>query len=156
MDCKSAEEIILTDYIDGKAAPQILREVEAHIASCGHCSEIAARLKSVNAAFREAKHIEPPARVWESIRSEINKNTEQVVLSPGFFESVRIFFARLKPAIVVTATAAILLIVLTVGRFTPQKGVTIIQDDIISLVTLYENGAGAEYDFGTPAENYFL
>jgi anti-sigma factor RsiW len=156
MDCKKAEDIILTDYIDAKVTPQVLKEVEAHLASCSRCSALAARLKSVSAALRQAERIEPSAEVWEKIRSEIGEKTPQVVFSPGFFEPIRIFFTRLKPAMVITATAAVILVVLTVARIAPHKGIKTIQDDMISLVTLYENGTSTGCDFGTSVENYFL
>lgn len=156
MNCKSAEEIILTDYIDGKSAPQTLREVEAHIASCGRCSEIVARLKSVGGAFRTVPRMEAPLAVWERIRSEIGEKSAQVTFLPGFFEPVRIFLARLRPALVITATAAIIFVVLTMARLMPQKGTSAIQDDIVSMAASYEIGNGTEYDFGTPEETYFL
>ena len=159
MDCKEMEEIILTDYIDGKIAGQALRSVEAHLASCIRCRGLASELASIRAPFRKTERMEPPSEVWERIRAEVSRKPIDSVFAQDTFQSIRLFFARLRPAIVVMTAAALILAVLTVARLMPQKGMRTPPasgDDILSLVTSDENENGALYDFGTPAENYFL
>ena len=90
MDCKKMEEIILTDYIDGKITGARLKDVEAHLALCSRCRALASELALVNAEFRKAKHMEPPAEVWEKIRAEVSAGPARAMgfSAAGFFESV--------------------------------------------------------------------
>ncbi len=157
MDCKKMEEVILTDYIDGKVTGMRLKDVEAHLASCTRCRSLASELASVSAEFRNTKRMEPPSEVWERIRAEVNREPAVAgdVYTPGFFESMRLLAVRIRPAIVVATAAAFILAVLTVTRLMPQKELTS-QDEIMSLVTMDESGNGGDYNFGTPEENYFL
>lgn len=157
MDCKKMEEIILTDYMDGKITGAMLKDVEAHLASCSRCRALYTELAPIGAEIRKAKRMEPPDRVWEKIRAEVSMAPGKAwALSPDkFFESVRMMIAHLKAAIVVATAAALILAVLTVAHLMPQRG-AIDQEEIISLITMDENGNGTNYDFGTPEEAYFL
>lgn len=157
MDCKKIEEVILTDYIDGKVTGTRLKDIEAHLASCTRCRSLASSLAAVSAELQKTKRMEPPSEVWEKIRAEVDRGPAVAgdAYMHDFFESMRLLAARIRPAIVVTTAAALILAVLTVARLMPQRSLAS-QDEIMSLVTLDESGNGGDYNFGTPEESYFL
>ena len=154
MDCKKMEELVLTDYIDGVLKdPGILKEVEAHLASCGQCRGLMEEIRSVSAAFKEAKRPEPSPIIWQRIREKISAaGTEK--------ERLRLYFPRLKsPAIAFAAAVALILIILTASRIMPFRATAVTPDEtgeILSMAGVSENGNGEGYDFGTPIERYFL
>ena len=63
MDCKKTEEIILTDYVDGRLEGRSLEDLEAHLASCNNCRAFASEAGGLSAEFRKAGHMTPPAGV---------------------------------------------------------------------------------------------
>lgn len=157
MDCKRIEELIFTDYIDGTLAPAALKEVEAHLALCAGCRKLASELVSASRTIRSAGKMTPPPIVWERIRRDITAppRRSETLSFDNLFGPAQAFFARFRPAIVAVTAAALILTVLTVARLMPQRGVSV-QDEIMSMMILDENGSSSSYDFGTPEENYFL
>jgi len=158
MDCKKAEELIFTDYIDAKLAGPALKDIEAHLSSCSRCHELASELASMRKTFGAVGPKEAPPEVWQKIRDELALHLNEVN-GAGFVPPVPAWFVRLRPALVAAAAAAVIFAVLMIGRLMPYNagpGLPAIEEDIISLAALDENGNGANYDFGTPAENYFL
>lgn len=158
MDCNKMEEIIFTDYIDGRLAGQALKDAQDHLASCSRCRDLASELASIGAEFKKSGHEEPPARLWERILSEINRPPPAAVFARDIFRSARLVFTRFRPAIAVCAAAALIFIVLWAGRIGTHTGTANLQigeDEILSMVVFDENGT-TDYGFGTPEENYFL
>ncbi len=158
MDCNKMEEIILTDYIDGRLTGRAFKDVEAHIASCKPCRGLISELKSVSAEFKKSGREDPPSEVWERIRSEVDRAPATALFAQDFFRSTRLIFARLRPAIAVTAAVALIFVVLMAGRLMPYRGTVnapVGEEEILSMAALEENGV-TDYDFGTPEENYFL
>jgi len=149
MDCKKTEEVIFTDYIDGKLEGGALREAEGHLASCAKCRGLAQELASIGASMRDAPREEPPARIWEKIRTAITVPER---------EPARAFFTRARPAFAFAALAAAVLAVFIAVRpmFLKQVSPAEEQYDILSLSVSDANGNGTNYDMGTPAEEYFL
>ena len=149
MDCRKMREIILTDYTDKKLSGHALTEVEAHLASCTQCRELASGVVSLENTLRSARRISPPPELWERIRAEFSRENSGAALARKFFESIRLLTLRFRPAIVAVACAIIIFAVLAVARLTPQKG-----SETESLVSMGENGSNADYDFGTPEESF--
>ncbi len=155
MDCKKMEELIFTDYADGKITGQAFKDVEAHLASCHRCRALASELASIGRTFKAVKPMEAPTGVWEKIRSDITREPAGTVFARDLIFTARSFLARLRPVVVMVTAAVLILVAVTVVRLMPQK-ITTRGEDILSIVALEETGNGAEYDFGTPAESYFL
>lgn len=153
MDCKKIEEIILTDYMDGRLDSRELKAVEAHLASCGRCRELASEAAGIGKELRLAEELTPSPAVWQRIRAAISGEPARAMPAQNFFQSLRLSFARLRPAIVVASAVAVILAVLITARLMPPGG-SLGQEEIMSLVSIEENGAG--YDLGTPVESYFL
>ena len=89
------------------------------------------------------------------VRAEVTREPSGAVFARNFLDSARSVFVRLRPAIAVATVAAMILIVLTVAWFMPQRGIGT-TDEIVTLTMLDEGSNGTDYDLGTPAENYFL
>lgn len=158
MDCDKMRDIILTDYIDGRLTGQALQDVEAHLASCAGCRGLASELVSVGAELGKSRHQKPSSEVWERIRSEVNRPPVGVFSAPDLLRSARSVFARLRPAITVAAAAALILVVLIAGHVIPYNTAAkapVGEEEILSMAAMDEHG-GADYDFGTPEEDYFL
>jgi len=149
MDCKKMEEIILTDYIDGKLEGAVLKEAEGHIASCAGCRGLVREFKAVAASLHNAPREEPPDLVWEKIRAAITASER----APA-----RTFFTRARPAFAFAALAAAILAIFIAVRPTFLKEVSPVREqyDVLSLSVSDTNGNDSEYDMGTPAEEYFL
>lgn len=159
MECKRIEEIILTDYTDGKLSGQMFKDVEAHLASCSRCRALASELVRLRTDLRKAGRMTPPSRVWETVRAGVAGEPAGGVFAQNFLRSVRLLSVRLRPAVVAATAAALILVVLTMARLMPQKEMLVVpvaQDEALSLITLDEDRNGADYDLGTPAEDYFL
>jgi anti-sigma factor RsiW len=66
--------VTLDDYVDNVLPPSERAAVEAHLATCDACRELAAGLRSVVAAVSTLKPVEPPRAAWsrleQTIRSE--------------------------------------------------------------------------------------
>ena len=149
MDCKKMEEVIFTDYIDGKLEGGAFREAEEHLASCAKCRGLAQELASVAESLRNVRREEPPARIWEKVRAGITVPEREPAWA---------FFTRARPAFAMAAVAAAILAIFIAVRpmFIKQVSPAQEQYDILSLSVSDTNGNGSDYDMGTPAEEYFL
>lgn len=159
MNCKKAEDIILTDYVDGKLAGEDLRKLEEHLALCEKCRALAREAASAGKAFKAFQKESPPAGVWHKIKAEIGPGRSHGAALGGILDSTRYFFTHLKPAIAITAAAALILLVLTTARLVPTRSAAsngAVQDDILTRASFDKGWDEPGYDFGTSAEEYFL
>ncbi len=160
MDCKKAEEVIFTDYIDGRILDEVLlNEVEVHLASCSHCRDLERELKSLRAGFKGMPRMEPPREVWNRIRSKIEKPQAHMAFPGIILRSIPRLSFRIRPAFVAAAATVAILALLLLSRMAPYSdnlSTALTQEDLVSMVNLGDNGNGSAYNFNTPEENYFL
>jgi len=159
MNCKKIEELIFTDYVDGNLKGHVLEELEAHLRSCPNCQKLAGELESTGKLFRESSRKKAPAGLWYKIRAEISAKPQATRVMEGILENVRYHLSHLKPAVVILSTAVIILFILTAVRFMPHNDYSktgIGQDDILGIYYMNGTSDESEYDFGTPAERFFL
>jgi len=156
MDCKKIEEVILTDYVDGRLEGRALKDFEAHLASCSKCRAFASEIAGISTEFRKAGHMAPPAAVWERIRTVVAEEPVEVIPGRNIFEPIRLFFDKARPVLVAATAAMLILAVLITARIVSNRGAISQEDEIFSMVDLGENANGFDYDLGTPAESYFL
>lgn len=159
MNCKRTEKLILTDYIDGNLKGRALEDIELHLRSCPGCHALAEELRAAGKLFRAVSQQEPPPEVWYKIRNEISA----APVRRGFPETAlmyaRYYLSNLKPAVVIAGAAALLLFALAVVRLMPYNDypeMTAAQDDILAISYTGDENDMSEYDFGTPAEIFFL
>jgi len=89
MRCERVQDLLLTDYTDGRLDEALRREVAGHIKSCGACRdfECVVREKAV-APLKHAEKIEPPAYLWERIRREVSAERRPAIDVYGALGSV--------------------------------------------------------------------
>jgi predicted anti-sigma-YlaC factor YlaD len=64
-------EILLCDYFDGTLTSSARLDVEAHIASCPACEELASSVKAAMGLIERAAVVQPPAELLTRILHEI-------------------------------------------------------------------------------------
>lgn len=165
MDCKTVQESILTDYIDGQLDGKARARIEAHIGDCAACGEF---LRSVRKAegeiFKGVVGVTPPEYLWSRVKEAvIAEDRKSLGFAEGIFRRVREFVYIHRPALAM-ATVAVLIVVagaaIRMGAGDYGAGQVDMQSqaeylDYLSDVTGNNtaNGAGG---LGTPLERYFL
>jgi len=85
MNCKRIQELIITDYMDKEASPQVEEKIKAHLKACNNCRAFEKTLQEkVSWHFQGIKEIPLPERVWQRIKEAIEK--EQPQYAPSFLE----------------------------------------------------------------------
>ena len=77
MTCEQLESR-LADYLEGDLATAERLALEAHLDSCERCGALVRDLRSISAAAAALPPIEPPAHVWEGIRSRIGADVVEL------------------------------------------------------------------------------
>jgi anti-sigma factor RsiW len=130
MNCKHIQELIITDYVDGRASQAVQKQVRAHLAACGECRafEQAVRAKAVQ-PFAAAEHEQPPHQVWQNIKVAIQQAPVQP--QPSWLE--RIWFvvrenaALRRPAYALVPVMTLVLLV-TLYFQSPYHKQALVQD----------------------------
>lgn len=155
MKCKKIRDILLTEYIDGRADETIKMETERHLKECNECGEYYKVLKEkVVAPLRKAERVEAPEGTWEGVRDRIIQRELDKRKIPAFL-NIR------KPAMVLISTLVLLVLVFGGAGYMKYTGERSLNDYIegqasfllaLSEGTDIDNGNG----FGTSIEEYFL
>jgi anti-sigma factor RsiW len=159
MNCKRMEKLILTDYIDGNLKGRALEELELHIRSCSSCHTLMEELRAAGKLLKAVPQQEAPSEVWHKILAEISAAPVRRYYPGDVLIYLRHYLSHLKPAVVIASAAVLLLFALAVVRLMPYKDyleTTAVQDDILAISYTGNEGDESEYDFGTPAEMFFL
>jgi len=159
MNCKRAEKLILTDYIDGNLKGRALEEIEAHLGACPGCRALTEELRAAGKLFRAVPRQEAPGVVWHRIYDEISAAPAESHLPKEIFAYARYYLSHLRPVFVMAGAAVILLFALTAVRLMPHNnypGTMAAQDDILAISYTGDAEDEPEYDLGTPAEMFFL
>jgi hypothetical protein len=103
----------LSAYLDGELLPAEQSAVEAHLASCIHCTELLADLAAVvERAEAMAREAEPSADLWPAIAARLKPQRSARSLFQGSFRDLLGGYRfRLKPAF--AAVAGVALVVAT-------------------------------------------
>jgi hypothetical protein len=106
MHCKELESVLETEGLE-----QLSKDARLHLATCGACQGLVADLNSiVSAAKSLPAEVNPPDRIWISLRAQLEaegliKEPVEVPEQSSWWES---FSAWLKPRTFATVTAAAL------------------------------------------------
>jgi ribosomal protein S15P/S13E len=112
MQCKDLEFVLESEGLGTLSA-----EAREHLAACSACQGLLADLHSIVAVARTfPAEVDPPARVWVSLRAQLEAEglIKEPVASPvaaPWWESLRVFF---QPRSLAAAAASILLVATTV------------------------------------------
>jgi len=165
MNCREIQDIILTDYIDGRLDQKRKCFIDEHLEHCHQCKEFFFTVQErLVMPFSQAEKQKVPAVIWDRVKEAIEAGQEQprVSLIDEILERLRQIVAMPKP---VFAFASVVTLVLMIGIL-PQflmsnpavKIDAVGQVESLSLLT----GTGGEVpasesvDLGTPIEKYFL
>jgi len=166
MNCKKAQDFILTDYIDQESSSSDQEGVKAHLASCEKCREFERKVRSnCCEAFRNAVPVEPPAEVWNRIRDAIGQGQRPSVVRTYLdlvFDFLReSFFAR-RPAYAFAAAFTVIFAVIAVWG-PPMRRHMLARDYLaqkVSFMTALNSPSNGEIDaavgFNTAIEEYLF
>jgi len=73
----------LHDMVDGRAAPDEVARLDAHLADCEHCRALVADLRRIRQVAATLDRPAPPARVWEGLAREIDELPAVVAARTG-------------------------------------------------------------------------
>jgi len=108
MHCKELESVLEAEGLE-----QLSKDARLHLATCGACQGFVADLNSiVSAAKSLPAEVNPPDRIWISLRAQLEaegliKEAVEVSQEPSWWES---FSAWLKPRTFATAAGAALVL----------------------------------------------
>jgi anti-sigma factor RsiW len=72
MECKKAQDRLITEYVDHELGCKERSEVEQHLKGCPDCRGfLEAVQKNSVASFKEGRELQPDGIVWEKIRERI-------------------------------------------------------------------------------------
>lgn len=77
MTCEQFENR-LADYLEGDASTAERIALDAHVDSCERCGALVRDLRAISSAAAALPPIEPPAHVWEGIRSRIGADVVEI------------------------------------------------------------------------------
>lgn len=154
MKCDKIKDMLMTDYIDGRCAPGVKREIEEHLAGCVTCREFYSVLvKNAAQPFKGLGPLEAPAGMWEEIKGRIEEKEEaRTSVSRILFPVRRAVFAM----------AAFMLVA---GLLVGVKAWRLYDSDLMSKYTrdqlyyfsLEETDEGSDNgSFGTIVEEFLL
>lgn len=91
MNCERIQELILTDYSDGRLSDKWMKEIDSHLATCPSCAALALQMKRIVVEpLRDVKRYSPNPGVWINVNEAIREKQEvripwSVALRPAFF-----------------------------------------------------------------------
>jgi len=165
MKCKQVQDMLLTDYRDGRLDAKKRTTIEEHLKACAVCERFAHQeLFPRLDMCREAGAIKPPDRVWNRIEESIDRAEKQSWRV--FAENVRSFFAGILQNIPKPAVAFALVLLVSAGGFylfqnpgagTPA-GQNYLGEQIMYLAGFESENALSETDefLGTSIELFFM
>jgi anti-sigma factor RsiW len=72
MECKKAQDRLMTEYLDKELGPEENIEIEKHLTACPDCLEFfGAVQRSAVTPFKEAGEMQPDSVVWQRIQERI-------------------------------------------------------------------------------------
>lgn len=120
MECKNLLVELETAGLEEHLSPAAV----AHLDQCAHCSGLMADLKAIRYASAELSEAEPPARLWVSLRNQLEaegliREAEAEVVASASRPS---FWLRLRPAMAAAYLAVIAVLGIWIGTsLTPTQ-----------------------------------
>jgi len=164
MDCKSVQELILTDFIDGQMADSLKGLIDQHLKQCHDCKAYLSEVKNqaVNPFINLIKEV-PDVVLWARIKQNIQEEQDQLLeknLQPNVWERFRALVLVPRPAFALATFLTMIFMVGSMGQLFLSKPALKINgpDQVAYLSSLVDEpisiSAGAESP--TPIEKYFL
>ena len=164
MKCKTAQDLILTDWLDNQMAQPEKAQLETHLDTCQGCSDFASTAReALLEPFTENEHLQAPPDLWNSITDRIQREKRQNLAGKnGLLDRLRGCFTMPVPAMAMASVVSVILATTLFLQRGPNSG-PIAFDPAIHvdhLATLLDNDSismnGQAGGFDTPIEEYFL
>lgn len=148
MNCADVE-ILLADYVDGTLRGDALSALEAHLAGCTACAELARDSASAVEFMERAAVVEAPPELVTRILFEVTAGPSHAVIKPSL---VRRLFGRwldsvLQPRFAMGMAMTVLSFAM-IGRFTQVRQLTPADLDPVKVWTSAENRVVRWYNRG--------
>lgn len=177
MNCKKAQELILTDYLDEEINKE---QVDAHIASCKECREFLAVVKKITVEPLEQATKDNLSRdvIWTRIQDEIKtkeSDAQGYNWDLGFLSRLKDIIFAPKPVFAMGTCAALIMMVLALNFNARQSQLpsnaqssnpVIVAEKITDAqtkeidqdiyLTYYFDQSESAQNYGTSLEEYFL
>lgn len=148
MNCADVE-ILLADYVDGTLRGDAASALEAHLAGCASCSELARDSAGAVAFMERAAVAEAPPELVTRILFEITAGPSRAIIKPSW---IRRFFGRwLEPVLQPRFAMGMAMTVLSfamIGRFTHVRQLTPSDLDPVKVWTAAEGRVVRWYNRG--------
>jgi predicted anti-sigma-YlaC factor YlaD len=161
MNCKTIQDLLLTDSLDNELDSRQQKLAEDHLATCSACREFALTVKNtVQVPFDNARRPEPPAYLWKNIQSMIEEERSR----PAIFVILENLLERMrfpKPVFAFSTIGAIVIMVfflIKIPFYVQQRSYQqSAKQTIEEQIEYFANNNGIEeISFGTNTEEYFL
>lgn len=111
MNCKTIQDLILTDYSDGRMPAQRRQELEAHLNICGHCRHLAKQAhKQAIAPFERTTPAVPDEFLWLQIKRKVQQEQSVESAPVGALELAGQFLSLRRWAIAAPLVAMLVVI----------------------------------------------
>ena len=124
MNCADVE-ILLADFVDGTLRGDAASALEAHLAGCAACSQLARDSAEAVAFMERAAVVEAPPELVTRILFEVTAGPSRAVIKPSLVR--RLFGKWLEPVLqprVAMSMALTVLSIAMIGRFTHVRQLT--------------------------------
>ncbi|MFH1772043.1 MAG: hypothetical protein ABH872_04430 [Candidatus Omnitrophota bacterium] len=167
MKCKKMQDLLLTDYNDGRLNNELKIKVEDHLQACGLCKAFSEEVLNLAVKpFRGVQNIKPPESVWININNNISspKTAVRGNLIDSFVQNITNFLKQPKFSFALAGILAVTIIgIISTTRQTNSNAALVSEylneqaDFFANLEAVEDNGLNNDYaDFGTAIEEYFL
>jgi anti-sigma factor RsiW len=162
MKCERIQELILTDYIDGRMTPRAKDGLEKHLMTCHDCLEFARVAKATAVEpFEKGTREKTPESVWMNIKEELLSQEEHGATSwlDRLKEVFHPQFAFPRP-VAVFAGMCFVVMAVTLVQFSNINRIPVQmaadQDEVEYMAALSVRSDIPTSGYGTSVEQYFL
>ena len=159
MDCKRIQELLATDYLDGRLSLPELKTVREHLAGCPSCAALEKELLAQREIFQQSKRASVPPEIWHNISSKIIierlRKEQQAMLWERLIGMIR----RPRPVFALASIFAVMIMVAAFSGIILRQRPAEKQEGAQQAASVYGlrpvNGEVIS-DLGTNIEKYFL
>jgi len=155
------KELILTDYIDGRLDDATKKEIDALIDQDPELTEfLNAVMKNAQEPFSDVQDVQPPERVWQNIREQIEVSQTPSILE-DFLDRIKLLWARPRLSFALGSVATVLIAFLWVGTSQFRNTPAPYNSEHVENLMYLAGGEMVDPEdisngFGTSIEEYFL
>ena len=159
MKCSHVEKLLFSGYMDGEIDAEIKKKVDIHLAKCESCRALKQKIMSLAIMpFAGAARYDPPDRVWENIKSSIERE-EKESIARRLYEWLKEMFALRKPVfagVVVMAFFAALILPGVYRGIQNKEISSFLSEEMDFFASLGEENSFSYRDIGIPMEDIFM